>query len=259
MIKMYDQVPLVYNNASRDFQFLSHLIDIVLNSVKHNVDGLYELPNSKASPALTELLAMTLGFKIRRNYNVDQLIAIIEILPIILKYKGTLYAVDIAGEALIRASGAAGRFTCELASDSKLYITFPQDSKSTIDITLFTDLLPYIMPAGVTCRIFRKTEIEQSRTAYFDLHNTLYATWHPDVTHDDETDGIKGLSSMYSIKTKREGDKDITVNPVFANFKLNPDGKTYTVSEGLLSNNVIPVLDRPIISEKNPPQEEISE
>lgn len=248
MIRMYDQVPLVYNNASRDFQFLSHLIDIVLNSVKHNVDGLYSLPTSKASPALTELLAMTLGFKIRRNYNMDQLIAIVEILPIILKYKGTIYAINIAGEALIRASGAAGRFKCELASDSTLHITFPQDSRSTIDITLFTDLLPYILPAGVTCRIFRKTEIVQSRTIYYDLHNTLYATWHPDVKHDTETDSITGLSSLYSIKTDEKTGAAVS-NPVFANFKLNPDGKTYSVSEGLLSNNVIPILDEPITSD----------
>ena len=247
MIRMYDQVPLVYNNASRDFQFLSHLIDIVLNSVKHNVDGLYSLPNSKASPELTELLAMTLGFKIRRNYNMDQLIAIVEILPIILKYKGTLYAVNIAGEALIRASGAVGRFKCELASDSILHITFPQDSRSTIDITLFTDLLPYILPAGVTCRIFRKTEIAQSRTVYFDLHNTLYATWHPDVKHDKETDGINGLASLYSVNKDSEGK---VINPVFANFRLNADGKTYSVSEGLLSNNVIPILDGPITPEE---------
>lgn len=243
MIKMYDQVPLVYNNASRDFQFLSHLIDIVLNSVKHNVDGIYDLPNSKADPALTELLAMTLGFKIRRNYNKEQLIAIVEILPIILKYKGTLYAVNIAGEALIRTAGAAGRFKCELASDKLLHITFPQDPRGLIDITLFTDLLPYILPAGVTCRIFRKTEIIQSRTTYFDLHSTLYAKWHPDVSYDPMTNYATGLASLYDVSAINE-------ESTFANFKpaSDKDGK-YVVNEGLMDNSVIPVLDAPIILE----------
>ena len=49
MIKFYEQVPAVYPSASRDFQYLCWLIDIVLNSVKHNVDDLYDLPNSKTS------------------------------------------------------------------------------------------------------------------------------------------------------------------------------------------------------------------
>lgn len=245
MIKMYDQVPLIYNNASRDFQFLSHLIDIVLNSVKHNADDLYDLPNSKASSALTELLAMTLGFKVRRNYNKDQLIAIVEILPTILKYKGTTYAVSIAGEALIRAAGAAGRFKCELEDDLVLHITFPQDSSGLIDISLFNDLLPYILPAGVTCRIFRKTEIVKSRTVYLDFHNTLFADWHPDIMPDTETGGVKGLASLYDTTNTGVSEK-----PTFANFEKRSDGK-YQVIEGLMDNNVIPIIEKTIGKETN--------
>ena len=88
MIKFKNLVPSVYPNASRDFQYLCWLIDIVLNSVKHTVDDLYDLPNSKADPKLTELLAMTLGFKVKRNYDQDQLRALVAALPRILKYKG---------------------------------------------------------------------------------------------------------------------------------------------------------------------------
>ena len=69
MIKFREQVPSVYTNASRDFQYLSWLIDVVLNSVKHNVDTIYDLPNVKHDAKLSELLAMTLGFKVKRNYD----------------------------------------------------------------------------------------------------------------------------------------------------------------------------------------------
>ena len=76
MIKFANQVPSVYPSASRDFQYLGWLIDIVLNSVKHNVDDLYDLPNNQADIKLTELLALTLGFKVKRNYDQKQLSAL---------------------------------------------------------------------------------------------------------------------------------------------------------------------------------------
>lgn len=155
MINFYHQVPSVYNNASRDFQFLSWLINVVLNSVKHNVDDLYDLPNPKADPRLIELLAMTLGFKVKRNYNKEQLTTIVSILPSILRYKGTLTAVELAGKALIKASGAVGVFESNLV-DNCLEVQLPEN---LVDTVLFTDLLPYILPAGISVKIITKTEV----------------------------------------------------------------------------------------------------
>ena len=85
MINIFNQVPTVYTSMSRDFQYMCWLINIVLNSVKHNVDGLYELPNTKTDTRLAELLAMTLGFKIRRRYNQEQLAALVSIFPQLLQ------------------------------------------------------------------------------------------------------------------------------------------------------------------------------
>ena len=80
MIKIKDQLPNVYYDASRDFQILGHLYEVLLNYAKTNVDMLYLLPNGiEADTRATELLATTLGFKLRRNYDKEQLAALVSI------------------------------------------------------------------------------------------------------------------------------------------------------------------------------------
>jgi hypothetical protein len=165
MINFYNEVPMVYPGASRDFQYLSWLINIVLNSVKHNVDGIYNMPDAKANAKLAELLAVTLGFKVRRNYDLKQLTALVSIIPSILKHKGTERAVEMAGNALIAASGTPGSFEYEF-SNHHLEVIIPD---KLVDITLFTDILPYILPAGMTCRITRKTLVKPKRPTKTEL------------------------------------------------------------------------------------------
>jgi hypothetical protein len=236
LIKFREQVPSIYPSASRDFQYLGWLIDIVLNGVKHNVDDLYDLPNSKTDPRLTELLAMTLGFKIKRNYDQKQLQALVAALQIILKYKGTMTAVNMAGNALIAASGAVGNFTGEV-KNGELKVTLP---KSLIDISLFTDLLPYIMPAGMTCHIVRKNQLEEDYNTKLVHQNSLLAEWVQDLDWDDDNQTTTGLAHMFNAGESFE---------IYANF-TDKDGKrplndeltlsNRILNTGLLDNNIIP-------------------
>ena len=196
MIRFYDQVPTVYSNASRDFQYLGWLIDIVLNSVKHNVDDIYDLPNTKADPRLTELLAMTLGFKVKRNYDQQQLAALVSIIPSILRCKGSIKAVTMAGEALLTASGAIGMFDYKINGNC-LEVLLPKD---LIDTSLFIDLLPYILPAGMTCHVVRKTQVKRNvqpiEVAYDDV---LYANWHKDLSWNSEAQVSDGLANAFDV------------------------------------------------------------
>lgn len=237
MINFYDQVPSIYTSASRDFQYLSWLINIVLNSVKHNVDDMYDLPNVKNDPRLVTLLAMTLGFKVKRNYDQKQLAALVSIIPSILKYKGTTKAIEMAGEALITAAGSAGTFTHEI-KDNTLEIYLP---KELVDVTLFIDLLPYILPAGISYRIVRKTKIDEIyRTEVDYTENVLYA-WHKDLTWDASTKTSGGLNGLINMLETAGDDSTLANEPDFANMK---DNKSLNI--GLLDNNVIPVLDKPL-------------
>ena len=158
MINIKHQVPSVYYGASRDFQLLGHLYEVVLNYVKTNADMLYLLPNGiEADTRTTELLATTLGFKLRRNYDKEQLAALVSIFPQLLKIKGTQRAIDLAGNALVKASGVPGTFSSKI-ENNVLTISIPIELS---DITLFMDLLPYIIPFGLSVAIIRTTTIKR--------------------------------------------------------------------------------------------------
>ena len=158
MISIKNQVPSVYYDASRDFQLLGHLYEVVLNYTKTNADMLYLLPNRiEADTRTTELLATTLGFKLRRNYDKAQLAALVSIFPQLLKIKGTQRAVDLAGNALVKASGVPGVFSSKIVNHV-LTINIPIELS---DITLFIDLLPYILPFGIRVSIVRTTTLKQ--------------------------------------------------------------------------------------------------
>jgi hypothetical protein len=160
MINIKNQVPSIYYDASRDFQVLGHLYEVVLNYVKTNADMLYLLPSGiETDTRATELLAMTLGFKLRRNYDKAQLAALVSIFPQLLKIKGTLKAIELAGNALVKASGVPGTFIVDDSEISKheLIIKIPIEVS---DITLFLDLLPYILPFGLRVTVVRTTVIK---------------------------------------------------------------------------------------------------
>lgn len=220
LIKLYDLVPQVYSNASRDFQYLSWLINIVLNSVKHNVDDLYNLPNNHADPRLAELLALTLGFKVKRNYDQNQLVALVSIIPGILRNKGTEKAVEMTGRALLKAAGVAGEFKVVSTTNNELEVLFPRE---LTDMSLFIDLLPYILPAGMTCRIVRKTAFEQGYNTKLGYSDELR------FAVQDDTD----IANMRDI--------DKSENIIFANLAPTTEG-TYTLNTGLLDNVVIPTF-----------------
>ena len=245
MINLYDQVPSVYSNASRDFQYLSWLFNIVLNSVKHNVDAMYDLPNTKNDLRLTELLAMTLGFKVKRNYDQKQLAVLVSILPSLLKYKGTEKAIKMAGDALVLVSGSAGGFSC-ITKGNLLEVVIP---KGLIDITLFIDLLPYILPAGMTCKIVRKTEIKENLPG-LELHygDYLQAAWYEDLGWEEKTQTSAGLAGLFN-----SGGNSI---PNFTNYNDDAEGLPPTLNAGLLDNTVIPILKNTLVDFKKSEEDE---
>lgn len=243
LIKLRDQVPTIYTDASRDFQYLGWLTNIVLNSVKHNVDDIYDLPNTKADPKLTSLLATTLGFKVKRNYNQKQLTALVSIIPSILKYKGTLTAVKLAGQALVRASGSTGQFKYEYKPETRsLEVLFP---KTLVDTTLFMDLLPYILPGGMPCRIvYDHIETQGIDPIDVDYLDILEAELVQEIELNDKQQAT-GLSSMFDAN-----DTEVS-SSTFANLDYYTDAegkKQPKPNFGLLDNNLIATVDEPLVA-----------
>ena len=104
MIKLQNLTPEVYYKESRDFQLLGRLFDLVLNAVKTDTDLLYNLPlSTNSDEKLLELLALTLGFKPKHQYNAKNLKAVCSVFSEILRNKGSIKAIKIACEALFNS------------------------------------------------------------------------------------------------------------------------------------------------------------
>jgi hypothetical protein len=156
MIKLQDLTPAVYYNQSRDFQFIGRLYDVVLNSVKTNAANLYNLPiGQNMDEQLLNLLAMTLGFKATKQYNSKQLLAICHALPTILKHKGSIQALVLAVNALLTAEGVNQALDYTLLPKQGITLYVAQE---LADLTLLTDLLDYLLPAGLSCMIVKESQ-----------------------------------------------------------------------------------------------------
>lgn len=172
MIRLQDMTPDVYYQQSRDFQFIGRLFDIVLNATKTNVDLVKECPISDNSDKkLMDLMTLTLGFKSKHNYNIKQLAALCSAFCEIIKNKGSVYSLELAIKTLFGAEGIDLRFEYEInQSTMTVSIYVP---KSLSDVNLLKDLLNYILPAGMRCRliltkVIRPTQDATSRYGSFD-------------------------------------------------------------------------------------------
>ena len=162
MIKLQNYTPDVYYRESRDFQFIGRLYDLILNYSKTNADLLYSLPLSDNSDdKFIELLALTLGFKVRHKYTAKHLRAICSCFSEILRNKGTIKAVLIACGAIFNSEGIDSDVNYELdeKNSHSLTVFLPPELKDT---TLLIDLCDYILPAGMSCNFVHLVVINTS-------------------------------------------------------------------------------------------------
>ena len=155
-------------------------------------------------------------------------------LPRILKYKGTKIAIDTAVNALIASSGAIGNAISEVV-DNELQVTLPE---KLIDVSLFTDLLPYILPAGMSCKIMKTGRVTKSYVDTFVYDSEHFAADISDLPNifgvQNDSAG-QGLSVMFSPDTSRKF--------TLANFSDISDENNLILNTGLLDNNIIPSIE----------------
>lgn len=174
MIKLKELTPAIYYKESRDFQFIGRLFDLVLNSIKTEADLLYNLPlNTDSNDKLVDLLAFTLGFKPKHQYNSRQLKAVCSVFPEILRNKGSIKALKIACEALFSSMDIAQNLTYDFTTgkdNTELNLYIAQDFG---DITILTDLLSYVLPAGMSCNIIREFHLIKESNTNIGIKNTV--------------------------------------------------------------------------------------
>ena len=156
LIKFQDLTPEVYYKRSRDFQYIGRLFDLVLNNAKMNTDIISSLPlNPDMDPRLLDLLALTLGFKSKHEYNTKQLAALCSIFPFVLRNKGSKLAIETACNALLNAEGITKEASIEV-SNQTVSIFLPSELS---DLNLLKDLLNYVLPAGMSCSLVQEATL----------------------------------------------------------------------------------------------------
>ena len=176
MIKLQNYTPEVYYQESRDFQFIGRLFDLVLNSLKTETDLIYQIPlSTNSNEKLLELLAMTLGFEPKHQYNAQQLKAVCSVFAEILKNKGSIKALKIACEALFNAADINQALDYDFTDSvdkTELNLYVPSEFE---DLSILNDLLTYVLPAGMSCNIIKELRIVTSTNTNIGLVDTV--TW----------------------------------------------------------------------------------
>jgi len=174
MIKLQELTPKVYYEHSRDFQLIGRLYDLVLNYTKTQADTIYNLPFSdNFNTKLIDLMTMTLGFKSKHNYNLNQLRALCSAFVEILRNKGTKYAINLACNVITNAEGVTENIVAEVYEEEYRVDFFVPETLS--DVNLLKDLMTYILPAGMTFNIIRSVMKQASSATEITYVDTVVA------------------------------------------------------------------------------------
>lgn len=167
MFRLQDNVPEVYIERSRDFQLFCRLYDSVFGGVKYSIDSLQHAASTKeCDSSLLELLKNKLGFFTTVEVDEEELRLVLQVFPIIIRYKGSLKALDYILTLYSRITNSADNFATYdrklLIEEHRLVLRFVADIKGD---KLLKELLQYVLPSGYT--------IELKRVAVFEPEDTV--------------------------------------------------------------------------------------
>ena len=150
MINVQRCVPEIYYNESRDFQVLARAFEVLFNYLKTNVDVIEGFPLSKNfDNSLLTLLAYTVGFISKHNYNANDLFKVCANFAKLLQYKGSITSIELAINTLLNAQQIKKRAQLERDESDRYHFIINLPYEIT-DLVLLEDIFDYILPAGFT-------------------------------------------------------------------------------------------------------------
>lgn len=155
LIRTQNNVPDVYVNASRDFQLMCRLYDILINDVKYDTEAIKSIINTfMCNTRLLELLQTKLGFFTKSTISDEDLRYVLCAFPDIIKHKGSRQAIEEAVIVFLKLNHINSDFDIEIT-------TIPQSNSSAPpysirvgiegavrDTHILDEIFRYILPAG---------------------------------------------------------------------------------------------------------------
>lgn len=155
-----DMAPEIYSTESRDFQLVSKVFDLAINSVINNEAKMKYLSFiSKIDAKLLRLLASYIGFFSDQYYPENLLRSILANFPDMIKNKGNITSLEIAIKALQNAYTSISDIKIEKDENIDLAYRIKTDGV-IIDSNYVNDVLKYVRPAGVIISSIDRVEAE---------------------------------------------------------------------------------------------------
>lgn len=176
MLRTKNLVPSVYYDYSRDFQFLGRTLDVIFNYLKMNIDLVSGCPSGEnLDDKLIPLLAKTVGFDAKHNYNIQDLKSICSVFVELVRNKGSLDSIEKACQTLMNSQNISGYFlpkviNRDIHTPYTLKIYIPAELTDTI---LLEDLFDYILPAGYDYRFIKSVMSQESPINAVDVNSKL--------------------------------------------------------------------------------------
>lgn len=154
IIRIANLLPEIYNSESRDFQLFTHILDLVQNSIKFDIDHITKIINTEEMPSeYLDNLQTKVGFLTNNAYTEDELRFILSAFPWLIKYKGSKQGIILCVNAFLKTRGVHGTPLVEINNYPNYTIKIGI-STNRIDTALLEDVLSYIVPSGYLYEIY---------------------------------------------------------------------------------------------------------
>ena len=179
MFSLKKNVPDIYVRESRDFQLMCNTYNIMQMATKFDIDSILNLTDTKlCNDIILKLLQTKLGFF--SNYQImgEDLRTLLESFPYLLRKKGTLTGIKQCIQLFFKIIDKTRAVdisvlnrttkTTELnySISEQIYVVNINILDKKFDVTLLTELLKYIIPAGYGIRYYFYTPNELNTTIF---------------------------------------------------------------------------------------------
>ena len=196
MFRVKHNVPDIYPQESRDFQLLSHLYDLVIQSSRFSIDSMQRISDTmRCNENFLPLIGSKVGFYTKLHLTDKVYRQIVAAYPYIIQYKGSKKAFDLCCNLVERIFNIQLTYTWN-TTDQVILLTFQDYEPSNFDIV--KELFDHVRPCGVSIQYELKPAVPEEK----DIINVLFSKpYQATIEEADATKVGKAKVGKSSIKT----------------------------------------------------------
>ena len=205
MFRLQNNVPDVYVDNSRDFQLLCRLYDSVFGGVKFSIDSLQHSSSThNCDESLLPLLKTKVGLFTDLTVDSDELRQLLEAFPYIIRYKGSLTAINYILNAYSRIMKIN---MSENSTNSSIIVVDKEALKNHVlrislskkfeNDRLLNELFKLILPTGflIEYNIASTSETRDKLILDVDSTSNKFSKIHS-TSGDSPFEGVIGVSKV---------------------------------------------------------------